>query len=62
MEYRCNFELAAKSHRNLGGKTLLCMFHEGLKLMIKSELAVAEFESLQALIDRAMVVRARNLA
>jgi len=38
------------------------MFHEGLKLTIKSELDVAEFESLQALMDRSMVVEARNLA
>jgi len=38
------------------------MFHEGLKSTIKSELAVAEFESLQALMDHAMVVKARNLA
>jgi len=38
------------------------MFHEGLKPTIKSELAVAEFESLQALMDYAMVVEARNLA
>jgi len=62
MEYRLDFELAAKSHRNLGGETLLCMFHEGLKPMIKSELDVAEFESLQALMDPAMVIEARNLA
>jgi len=38
------------------------MFHEGLKPTIKSELDVVEFESLQALVDRAMVVEARNLA
>jgi len=62
MEYQRDFELAASSHRNLGGEILLCMFHEGLKPTIKSELAVAEFESLQALMDRAMVVEARNLA
>jgi len=62
MEYRRDFELVARSHRILGGETLLCMFHEGLKLTIKSELDVAKFESLQALIDRAMVVEARNLA
>jgi len=46
MEYRRDFELAARSHRNLGGETLLCMFHEGLKLTIKSKLVVVEFESL----------------
>jgi len=62
MEYRGDFELAAGSHRNLGGETLLCMFHEGLKPTIKSELDVAEFKSLQALMDRAMVFEARNLA
>jgi len=62
MEYRHDFELVARSHRNLGGETLLCMFHERLKPMIKSELAMAEFESLQALMDHAMVVEARNLA
>jgi len=56
------FELAARSHRNLGGETLLCMFHEGLKPTIKSKLDVAEFESLQALMDRAMIIEARNLA
>jgi len=38
------------------------MSHEGLKPTIKSELDVAEFESLQALMDHAMVVEARNLA
>jgi len=62
MDYRCDFELLVKSHRNLGGETLLCMFHEWLQPMIKSELDVVEFESLQALMDRAMVVKARNLA
>ena len=62
MEYRRDFEFVTRSHRNLGGETLLCMFHEGLKPTIKSELAVAEFESLQALMDYAMVVEARNLA
>jgi len=61
MEYRRDFELVARSHRNLGGETL-CMFHEGLKPMIKSKLDVAEFESLQAWMDRAMVVEVRNLA
>jgi len=60
MEYRRDFELAARSHINLGGETLLCMFQEGLKPTIKSELDVTEFESLQALMDRAMVVEARN--
>jgi len=38
------------------------MFHEGLKPTIKSELVVAEFESLQALMNREMIVEARNLA
>ena len=56
MEYRRDFELAARSHRNLGEESLLCMFHERLKSTIKSELDVAEFESLQALMDHAMVV------
>jgi len=62
MEYRHDFELVARSHRNLGGETLLRMFHKGLKPMIKSKLDVAEFESLQALMDSAMVVETRNLA
>jgi len=60
MEYQRDFELAARSHRNLDGETLLCMFHEGLKSTIKSELDVAEFESLQALMDLAMVVNGDN--
>jgi len=38
------------------------MFHERLKPTIKSELDVVEFESLQALMDCAMVVEMRNLA
>jgi len=62
MKYRHDFELAARSHRNLGGETVLCMFHEGLKPMIKSKLDVVEFESLQALMDCATIVEARNLA
>jgi len=62
MKYQHDFELAARSHRKLGGETLLCMFHEGLKPTIKSKLDVTEFESLQALMDRAMVVEARNLS
>ena len=60
MKYRCDFELATRSHKNLGGE--LCMFHEELKPTSKLELDVAKFESLQALMDRAMVVEARNLA
>ena len=62
MDYRREFELAARSHRNLGGETLICMFHEGLKPTISSEMAVTEFENLQAMMDRAMVLEARNLA
>jgi len=62
MEYRHDFELTAISHRNLVGETLLRMFHEELKPTIKSKLYVAEFEFLQALMDRAMVVEARNIA
>ncbi|XLS59131.1 hypothetical protein HN51_008886 [Arachis hypogaea] len=46
MAYRRDFELAARSHRQLGGDTLLCMFHEGLKSTIKSELKVEDFENL----------------
>jgi len=38
------------------------MFHEGLKSTIKLEQAEVEFEALQALMDRPMVVKARNLA
>jgi len=60
MEYRREFELAARSHRHLGGDILLCMFHEGLKPTIKSEMTVEEFENLQAMMDRAMVLEARN--
>ncbi|XP_072054839.1 uncharacterized protein [Arachis hypogaea] len=55
MEYRRDFEIAARAHRHLGGDTLLCMFHEGLKPSIKAEMRVAEFEDLQALMDRAMI-------
>jgi len=62
MDYRCEFELAARSHRNLGGETLMCMFHEGLKPTISSEMAVTKFENLQAMMDWAMVLEARNLA
>jgi len=51
MEYRHDFELAIRSHKNLDGKTLLCMFHEDLKPTIKSELAVVKFEFLQLLMD-----------
>jgi len=62
MEYRRDFELAARSHRHLGNDTLLCQFHEGLKPTIKLEIAVDEFENLQGMMDRAMVLEARNLA
>jgi len=46
----------------LGGNTLLCLFHEGLKPTIKSEIVVDEFENLQGMMDKAMVLKARNLA
>jgi len=62
MEYCQDFELAARSHRHLGSDTLLCLFHEGLKPTIKSEIAVDEFENLQGMMDRDMVLEARNLA
>jgi len=58
MEYRRDFELAARSHKHLGSDTLLCMFHEGLKPTIKSEISVDEFENLQAMMDKAMVLEA----
>lgn len=38
MEYRRDFEIAARAHRHLGGDTLLCMSHEGLKPSIKAEM------------------------
>jgi len=44
MEYHCDFELAARSHKHFGDDTLLCMFHEWLKPTIKSEILVDEFE------------------
>jgi len=62
MDYRHDFELAARSHRHLSGDILLCIFHEGLKPIIKSEMKVDEFENLQAMMDRAMVLEARNVA
>jgi len=61
MEYRRDFELAARPHKSLGNDTLLCLFHEGLKPTIKAEMAIDEFESLQTMMDRAMMLEARNM-
>jgi len=62
IQYREEFELAARSHRNLGQEILSGIFWNGLKEEVKAELKVTKFETLADLMDQAIAIEARNSA
>jgi len=61
-QYRRAFEAAARTQRNLGTETLICIFENGLRKEIQAELDVVSFDNLSALMDKAMAIEWRNCA
>jgi len=62
MQYREEFELAARNQRSLEQDTLMRIFKNGLKEEIKAEMNIADFETLTDIMGKATVIEARNNA
>ena len=62
MQYREEFELAARNQRILGQDTLMEIFMNGQKEEIKAEINIVDFKTLTEIIDKATVIEARNNA
>jgi len=62
MQYREEFELAPQNQRSLGQDTLMGTFMNRLNEEIKTEMNIADFETLTNIMDKATVIKARNNA
>ena len=62
MQYRREFELVARTKKNIDLEILMCIFMNGLKKEVRAKMTVGEFRNLTAMMDRALELEQRNLA